>query len=315
MSTFNNIKIQTPGGNLYTGSNTPATSTNATLITGSNSTSGCETCLDSIIINNLGSGNPIYKGKGNYNVFNLRSIVAGEGASITHDLETITISVDTSGMIIPSGPTSLSQLTDVTITESALVKGQVLTWSGTTWDAETPQGGGSSDVQNLSDLKDVNVPSPTVGQVLTWSGSKWDAETPQSSSGGFVPPTGTRGTVVFPLTVVMKAGTPGATSVTGVPDGWTITVTDPSTEQYNITVKHTTGMIPFGIFAAAPDVFDTSMRNLFTIGLTEGQTTAYLSYHPADTTSFTINSCSASNMRTSPSTTEDLTVILHILMG
>jgi hypothetical protein len=62
----------------------------------------------------------------------------------------------------------LDDLTDVSVPSPA--EGEVLTWSGTEWEAEAPV------VPSLDDLTDVSAPSPTEGEVLTWSGTEWEAE-------------------------------------------------------------------------------------------------------------------------------------------
>lgn len=314
MSTFNEVKIYTPGGNLYTNpSSNTSDSSGASLVSGSmNSGSACETCLESVIITNLGQGHPVYQGKGTYNVFNYRSIVAGSGTTITHDDKTITIGIDTSGIVV-SNPTSLDSLTDVSINESTTAQGQVLTWSGSKWIASTPATG-SSGAKNLSELLDVSVnnSSTAKGQVLTWNGSKWDAETPATSSGSTAP-AGTSSMYVFHLPIIVKAGVAGVTGFGTLPAGWTATVTDPSTQQYNITVTHNTGLTPFALVSTATSVLAPSMQNAMILG-TNTTTTAYLTF-AAGTNSFTIYGCGTSSIKMSPNPNSDQTATLHIMMA
>lgn len=54
---------------------------------------------------------------------------------------------------------------------------QILVWNGENWVYQTKPSGGSGGAQNLSDLGDVNIPSPQNGQVLKYndSSSKWEA--------------------------------------------------------------------------------------------------------------------------------------------
>lgn len=59
--------------------------------------------------------------------------------------------------------------------------------------------GGSSDVESLDDLDDVNTSGKTIGQVLKWNGSIWIAD--DESGGG----TGTGGTSVYTVTVYTRS--------------------------------------------------------------------------------------------------------------
>lgn len=354
MSAFDNIKINTPGGTLYTGGNSTTTGTGNT-ISGSSTSNGCETCLNSILITNLGPGHPLYQGKGSYNVFNFRSIVAGTGATITHDDKSITIGIDTSGIAI-DGATTLQALTDVAIDESSITTGQVLTWNGTKWDAETPAtGGGSSNVQNLtdlldvsvdetkittgqalvwngtkwdaetiqsgggtsnvkdlSDLEDVSASSPTQGQVLTWNGTSWDAETP--STGGTTSPAGLSPMYILRLPVLIQAGIAGVTGIGDLPDGWSATVTDPSTQKYNITVTHNTGLLPIA-FSSSGYINTDPTTNKVMIESTNTLNTAYLSYQPTVPNVFMINYATVTNIKMSPNPDLDQTATLFVIMG
>lgn len=67
---------------------------------------------------------------------------------------------------------NLSDLNDVS--SAAPATGEALVWSGSEW-APTTVGGGSSDVDSISDLSDVDTESsaPAVGQLLAWNGSNW----------------------------------------------------------------------------------------------------------------------------------------------
>ena len=60
-------------------------------------------------------------------------------------------------------------------------------------------GTGSSDVENLDDLDDVNTSGKTIGQVLKWNGSIWIADD-ESGSGG-----GSGGTSVYTVTVYTRS--------------------------------------------------------------------------------------------------------------
>lgn len=308
MSTFNDIKINTPGGTLYTTSSSTST-TGGTTVSGALSSSDCQSCLESIILSNIGTGSPVYQGKGTYNVFNLRTLVAGEGASIVYDDSTITIGLDNSG---GSSATNLSDLLDVSVNNSSTEKGQVLTWNGSKWDAETPTGGTAS--QNLSDLLDVSVDdsSTTKGQVLTWNGSKWDAETP-SNGGGSTAPVGTSTMYVFHLPIVVAAGVAGVTGFGTLPEGWTATVTDPSTQQYNITVTHNTGLNPLSLVSTMQNVLTPSVNNVMILG-TNTTSTAYITF-AQDSNSFTIYNASTSNIKMSPNPDVEQTATLHIMMA
>lgn len=74
---------------------------------------------------------------------------------------------------VPLGATALSQLSDVDISMMPNI-GQVLTWNGTAWAAQTPP----APSLTLDDLTNVTVPSPSSGQVLTFNGTDWVAQTP-----------------------------------------------------------------------------------------------------------------------------------------
>lgn len=63
--------------------------------------------------------------------------------------------------------------------------GQVLTWNGTSWDAETLPTSATGGATQLAQLDDVDESTPpATGQVLTWNGTKWAPATPAPSSGG-----------------------------------------------------------------------------------------------------------------------------------
>ena len=386
MSSFDNIKINTPGGTLYSSNPTSTSSTggvsSANIVATADTANACETCLNSILITNLGNGHPLYQGKGTYNVFNFRTITAGDGCTITHNDKTITVGIDTSGISglgsttlagltdvsvgTPSkgqvltwngskwdaetvssggsGATSLSELTDVSVTSpskgQSLVwngskwdaetvevstslskltdvsvgtptKGQSLVWNGTAWDAETVSSGTAAPTE-LSSLTDVSVTSPSKGQVLTWNGSKWDAETPETGGNATIP-TGLTPMYIFHLPIVVAAGVAGVTGVGTLPEGWTATVTDPSTKQYNITITHNTGLSPISFTSVVANVLNPAVSNCIILG-TNMITTAYITYTPGSST-FVINSASATNVKISPSPTETQTALLQIMMA
>lgn len=313
MSSFDNIKINTPGGTLYTDGNSTTTRAGKT-ISGSSTSNDCETCLNSILITNLGGGHPLYQGKGTYNVFNFRSIVAGTGTTITHDDKTLTIGIDTSG-ISNDGATTLQELTDVAIDETKLTTGQVLTWNGTKWNAGTSTSSGTAGASNLSDLLDVSVDKTklTTGQSLVWNGTKWGAETIQSG-GGTTPPAGLSPMFILRLPVFIKAGIAGVTGIGDLPDGWSATVTDPSSQKYNITITHNTGLLPIA-FSSSGYINTDPKTNKVMIESTNTLNTAYLSYQPTVPNVFMINYATVTNIKMSPNPDLDQTATLFVIMG
>ena len=88
-------------------------------------------------------------------------IAAGNGITIQSGGGVSTISANIAELSIPS---SLADLTDVGNGSTA---GQVLAYNGTSWGGLT-----LSIPSNLADLSDVDG-TPTAGQVLAWNGSQW----------------------------------------------------------------------------------------------------------------------------------------------
>ena len=91
------------------------------------------------------------------------NLTEGDGISITGDYPDLTITNEV---------TKIDDLSDVDTTETLPQIGAVLVYDGTNW--VPGAGGGSSDVENLPDLGDVEFPSnPTQGQVLQYTDGKW----------------------------------------------------------------------------------------------------------------------------------------------
>ena len=165
----------------------------------------------------------------------LPSLAVSAGTNITVDSST--------GVFVISAtvPEDLEDLSNVSGTPTV---GQALVWSGTEWQPEDQDTGGSSNVDELNDLSDVSgIPStgqilvysgtewnpgdvvtsiadltdvngtPTVGQILAWSGTEWQpvdaADTNQlvTASGDLVLDPATGG-------VVVQGGTDGSGSIT-----------------------------------------------------------------------------------------------------
>ena len=165
----------------------------------------------------------------------LPSLAVSAGTNITVDSST--------GVFVISAtvPEDLEDLSNVSGTPTV---GQALVWSGTEWQPEDQDTGGSSNVDELNDLSDVSgIPStgqilvysgtewnpgdvvtsiadltdvtgtPTVGQILAWSGTEWQpvdaADTNQlvTASGDLVLDPATGG-------VVIQGGTDGSGSIT-----------------------------------------------------------------------------------------------------
>lgn len=89
------------------------------------------------------------------------------------------------GKDIDATDTELFELKDVDQSILPMEKGQVLTWDGSKWtNLYIPDkhkvaggGGGSSDVQNLDDLGDVDAPSPNNGDMISYNSTSgnWEA--------------------------------------------------------------------------------------------------------------------------------------------
>ena len=91
------------------------------------------------------------------------NLTEGDGISITGDYPDLTITNEV---------TKIDDLSDVDTTETLPQIGAVLVYDGTNW--VPGAGGGSSDVENLPDLGDVEFPSdPTTGQILQYTDGKW----------------------------------------------------------------------------------------------------------------------------------------------
>lgn len=160
---------------------------------------------------------------------------------------------------------------------------------------------------SLANLKDVDVDPKAIkkGQILTFNGEKWqpeDAPIPKGTSVGYV----------FHLPVIIKAGAAGVTGFGQVPEGWTVSVTDPATPPYNITVNHTTGLIPVSMSISYENAIDPTVNNVITLG-TNLTTSPYI-IGKGDG-QFMIYNASATNMKMAPNGSEDQIAIIHILMA
>lgn len=140
MASFDNIRINTPGGTLSTVDGSKTTNSGLTL----------ENIFGSLTVTNLGDGSGLYQGKGNYNVFNFKSLKAGKGTTLTETDSTVTISLDTSSIKIDDERYSkLSLLKDVNMDADTLKAGQTLVFDGTNWTAKTPVPDGLSATYTL----------------------------------------------------------------------------------------------------------------------------------------------------------------------
>lgn len=89
-------------------------------------------------------------------------------------------------------------------------------------------GTGSSDVEKLEDLDDVQFSSPVLdGHVLKWDGNKW-TNLEDASGGGGGPGDGENGTSFYQATIYQRSPTQPATPSGGTFDFPTVTLTPPS---------------------------------------------------------------------------------------
>jgi len=90
-------------------------------------------------------------------------------------------------------------------------------------------GTGSSDVEKLEDLDDVQFSSPVlVGHVLKWDGAKWTNLEDASGGGGGPTDPGENGTSFYQATIYQRSTTQPATPNGGTFDFPTVTLTPPS---------------------------------------------------------------------------------------
>lgn len=294
MSDFSNIRIKTPGGSLYTTSSSSSDTTSANQTSSNLTSNSCNECLDTLVVNNMGAGFPLFKGKGTSNVLNFKTLATDSTMSITDNGNELILSSNSSGTVQP-GATNLSQLSDVSVVVSDLKKDQVLSWNGTSWVASTigTSGGStptalsqltdvsvatnllvkdqvlswggtswvartetpSTGVNSLVELTDVTVSSPTKGQVLTYNGTKWDAETPSSTE--YSDPMLSSTFMAF-IKVSIAPATDGPTGIEKLPQGWTAVI---SPNVYDITVTHPPGIKAVFMGCSVLDPIDDTVWN------------------------------------------------------
>ena len=99
---------------------------------------------------------------------------AGSATPINASSKTI-LSATLRAEDINNSGTTLSALTDVSVTEGAAIDGYTLNWSNTTgrWVAVAPVTGGTSGSSTLAGDTDVAISSPATNQALVYNGSHW----------------------------------------------------------------------------------------------------------------------------------------------
>lgn len=120
MSSTNNVKIDTSGNVTYTNS--------------TGTTSATDVTQSSIGILNVGGGESLVTSSNG--TYAIKSLVPGSGISLSHDTNTVTISVSSSTSGGSSATTgTLESLTDVSVTSPKT--GEYLSYNGTAWVATT----------------------------------------------------------------------------------------------------------------------------------------------------------------------------------
>lgn len=98
----------------------------------------------------------------------LPSLAVAAGSNIT---------VDSSTGVFVISATVPEDIEDLSNVSGSPTVGQALVWSGTSWQPEDQDTGGSSNVDELNDLSDVSG-IPSTGQILVYSGSEWNPADP-----------------------------------------------------------------------------------------------------------------------------------------